>query len=294
MSADGPARLLDTWLSRRLKGQAQAWLAGACARAAQGERAACERALFISFSAVGRSVGRADLAPSADELAAAGAVVPRFDPRGWSVDQAARVRLVLSLNAGDAAAWLAAIDRLFAASGLEEQVALYQGLALLPHPALLRARAAEGVRNSMRAVFAAVALDNPYPEAWLEEGAWNQLVLKCLFVDCPLSRVVGLDRRANPALTSMLLDYAHERGAAKRTINPLLWRPVGACLDDAALADLVRLLDHGDSGERQAAALALSASPRADARAALASQPALDAAVRGGQLSWDAIVPSPP
>jgi hypothetical protein len=294
MSTDGPARLLDTWLSRRLKGEAQAWLADACARTAQTERKAGERALFLAFAAAGRSVGRADLALSRDELGEAATAVPRFDPRAWSVDQAARVRLVLSLPAGDATAWLAATDRLFAASGLEELVALYQGLALLPHQGHLRARAAEGVRNNMRAVFAAVALDNPYPEAWLEEGAWNQLVLKCLFVDCQLTRVVGIDRRANPALTRMLTDYAHERWAAKRTINPLLWRPVGACLDDAALADLVRLLEQGDTSERQAAALSLGASGRADARAALARQPALDAAVRGGQLSWDTFVPSPP
>jgi hypothetical protein len=118
-------------------------------------------------------------------------------------------------------------------------------------------------------------------------------VLKCLFVDCALTRVVGLDRRANPALTRMLLDYAHERWAAKRTISPLLWRPVGACLDDAGLADLVRLLEQGEAHERQAAALALGASGRADARAALARHPTLDAAVQGGQLSWESVVPSP-
>ncbi len=294
MSADGPARLLDTWLSRRLKGEALAWLADACARSAAPARSAAERALFLAFSAASRSVGRADLSPTASELGEAEAATVRLDPRGWSVDQAARVRLVLSLPHGDAAAWLAALDRLFAASGLEELVALYQGLALLPHPALLRARAAEGVRSSMRAVFAAVALDNPYPEAWLEEGAWNQLVLKCLFVECRLTRVIALDRRANPALTRMLCDYAHERWAAKRTINPLLWRPVGACLDDAALADLVRLLEQGAVGERQAAALALGGSARADAHAALSRQPDLDAAFRAGRLSWDAIEPSPP
>ena len=293
MSAAGQALLLDTWLARRLKGQAPAWLGAVCARAAQTERAAGERALFIAFGAAARQVGREDLAPTPAELTEAQALSPGLDPRAWSVDQAARVRLVLALPGHDAPAWLAAVDRLFAASGLEELVALYQGLALLPHPALLRARAAEGVRNSMRAVFAAVALDNPYPAAWLEEPAWNQLVLKCLFVDCPLSRVVGLDRRANPALTAMLLDYAHERWAAKRSISPLLWRAVGGCLNEAAVADLARVLAEGGEAERAAAALALGGSTRSDARAALASAPGLNAAVQGGQLSWATVVQPP-
>lgn len=290
MSGETLVRLLDTWLSRRLKGEALQWLHDACARIGQGEPAASERSLFLSFAAARRRVGKAALTPDDDELAEGQAIIPRWDPRAWSVDQTARVRLVLAVRTVDADALLAYLDKLFAVSGLEELVALYQALPLLPHGERLRERAAEGIRNNMRSVFAAVALNNPYPERWLEQGAWNQMVLKCLFVDCPLGQIIGLERRANSTLTRMLCDYAHERWAAKRVINPQLWRPVGACLDQAALVDLERLINQGQPVERQAAALALGSSTLPEARLLLTRHPALNADLAGGQLSWAALV----
>jgi hypothetical protein len=297
MARGTPAALIDTWLSRHLKGEAAAWLHDTCARvthdrADRDAAKAAERALFIAFGSAARRVGRADLALTPAELAAADAAVAGWDPSRWSSDQAARVRLVLALPADDASAWLAALDRLFAASGFEESVALYQALAVFPHPQLLRARASEGVRCNIRSVFAAVALGNPYPAAWLDDEAWNQLVLKCLFVDCPLHRVVGLDRRANPALTRMLCDYAHERWAAKRPVHPELWRPVGRAADDGALADLERVLSSGGERDRQAAALALASAGTLEARAVLARHAELAAAIGSGQLSWDVLVNS--
>jgi hypothetical protein len=290
MSGETLVRLLDTWLSRRLKGEALSWLVDACARIDSCEPAAAERTLFLAFAATRRRVGATDLSVDAEELSAGQALIPGWDPRHWSVDQTARVRLVLALRSADADAFLTSLDKLFAASGLEELVALYQALALLPHSGRLRDRAAEGIRNNMRSVFAAVALANPYPSAWLEEGAWNQMVLKCLFVDCPLGQIIGLDRRSNPALTRMLCDYAHERWAAKRVINPQLWRPVGACLDGGALQDLERLLQQGQSAERQAAALALGSSLLPEAGHLLARHPSLASAFASGQLSWAALV----
>jgi hypothetical protein len=292
-----PAALIDTWLRRHLKDEAAAWLHGARARVAHdgadaATAKAAERALFIAFGAAARHVGRDDLALTPAEVAAADAAVPGWDPSRWSCDQAARVLLVLGLPAGDASAWLAALDRLFAASGFEESVALYQALAVFPHPERLRARASEGVRCNIRAVFTAVALGNPYPAAWLDDDAWNQLVLKCLFVDAPLHRVVGIDRRANPALTRMLCDYAHERWAAKRPVHPELWRPVGRMPDDGALADLARVLGSSDERDRQAGALALASSTHPEAKALLARHPELASATASGQLSWDVFVKS--
>ena len=45
----------------------------------------------------------------------------------------ARTRLVLAMPATDQRVWLTTLDQLFAAAGLEELVALYQALPLLPH-----------------------------------------------------------------------------------------------------------------------------------------------------------------
>ncbi len=45
----------------------------------------------------------------------------------------------------------------------------------------------------MRVVFEAVAHRNPYPAEQLPEAAWNQMVLKALFVGSRLAPIVGLD-----------------------------------------------------------------------------------------------------
>ncbi len=97
----------------------------------------------------------------------------------------------------------------------------------------------------------------PHPDHEKNRVAWNTMVLKALFIQVPLAPIVGLDERSNPALMRMLCDYAHERWAASRTVSPELWRCVGPHADEAALADLNRVLETGNEEERQAAARAL-------------------------------------
>ena len=81
----------------------------------------------------------------------------------------------------------------------------------------------------MTAVFNAVALNNPYPSEYFDNQAWNQMVLKALFVGSPLSQIHGLEQRANPQLAQMLDDYANERQAAKRSVAPSLWQLLEKC-----------------------------------------------------------------
>ncbi len=144
-------------------------------------------------------------------------------PARWTVDQLVRVRLVQALPAEDPAIWLRNLDRLFAAASVEEAVALYQGLSLLPHPEQLCPRCAAGVRSNQADIFRATAVANPYPARWLDAGAFNQLVLKAIFIGQPLAPIIGLDQRANPDLTRMLIDYARERRAAHRPVPDDLW-----------------------------------------------------------------------
>lgn len=142
---------------------------------------------------------------------------------------AARLQLVLAIPAQDPAHWLAQLDQLFATAGLEELVTLYRALPHLPHPELLRARAAAGVRSTMQAVFEAVALDNPYPAAWLEQGPLNQMVLKAFFLACDHRRILGLAARANHELGTMLSDYRRERVVAGRVVPAGLDEVVAWC-----------------------------------------------------------------
>ncbi len=281
MDHASPAVLLDRWVSKVVPASASAWLAG---RVAALAGASAPRDLFIAFSQAGRHAGHAPLALAPAPCAEADAARAGWRPATWTTSDAARARLLLAVPAADPGAFVALIDRLAAAADLGESIALYRALPLLPHGAHLAARAAEGVRSNIQAVFAAVALDNPFPAEQLDDGTWNQLVVKALFTDSPLHRIAGLDRRANPRLTRMLCDLAHERWAAGRAVAPALWRVVARCPDAGALADLERVLTTGSPRERDAVRLALTACPAPRARELLAAHGAPPPG-----LDWDAL-----
>ena len=275
--------LLRLWLSRQLPQAASAWLEEQLTRLGA---AAGDRDLYIALGLVPRKLGKADLELSKADLKAAGKARADWDPRGWSVDQAARILILL--HAGGAGARFAArFGQLCRTADVAEAIAFYRGLPLYPDPPLLEAQAAEGTRTNMRAVFEAVAHRSPYPKEQFAENRWNHMVLKALFVGSALHPIQGLDERANPMLARMLCDYAHERWAAGRPVSPELWRCVGPFADTEALADLQRVLATGSAIERQAAALALAACPDAKARELLGQAPDLAEAVARGELTWD-------
>lgn len=276
------SEVLRSWLRPRLSAEAFAWLDAAAAKTGGGNPSD----FYLAFGSAPRKTGRADLALTAGELKLADTTRPGWDARTWTVDQAARTLLVLSLPAGDSAKFVGVLDTLFAAGEVGELVGLYQSLPLLPHPSAHAWRAREGVRTNMKAVFCAVAHHNPYPAEHLDENAFNQMVLKCLFIGVSLDPVSGLDRRANPALARMLVDYAKERWAAKRTVSPELWRPVGPFADDAGFLALERVLTTGTPTEREAAALALSVCPDARAPELLRQEPAIVERIQSGDVTW--------
>lgn len=284
-SAD-PSRvstLLHDWIAPHLDEQGRDWLREAEQQLAAG---APDWRFFTSFSAVPRYTGKADLALDDEALSAASTARPGWDPSRWSVDQAARTLLVLALPAEDPDAYAARLDAVFETADVGESVALYQALPLLPHPEALRPRAIEGLRTNMTSVFAAIALRNPYPAERFDDDAWNQMVLKAVFVGLPLGAIQGFDERANSALARMLVDYVHERWAAGRDVAPDLWRGVAPFAEGAVLDDLDRALASERPAERLAAALALARSPAPDAPARLDAHPDLHARVERG-ADWD-------
>jgi hypothetical protein len=280
-----PAKLLQGWLRRQLLGEAADWLEG---QAATLNGAQTDRGFFLAISLVHRRIGKADLDLSAADIAEAETARPGWRPAGWSLDQAARVFLLL-MAGGAPAQFAERLEQLFVTADVGELIAFYRGLPLYPDQPRYVERAAEGVRTNMRAVFEAVAHNNPYPVEQFSEHRWNQMVVKALFIGSSLHPIQGLERRWNPDLMRMLCDYAHERWAAGRPVSYELWRGVGPHADGAAIADLGRVLDIGGAVERQAAGLALSASSSAEAAAALDGDPGLAAAVRGGDISWDTL-----
>jgi len=256
------------------------------------ESGVADRDLYLAVSLAPRKMGKADLALAADDFAEADRVRRGWTPLGWTVDQAARLLLLL-VSGGSDAQFAARLDALCRTADVGELITFYRGLPLYPAPERHLARAAEGARTNMKAVFNAVAHHNPYPFEQFPEQTWNHMVLKALFIDSPLHPIQGLDERANPSLMRMLCDYAHERWAARRPVSPELWRCVGPYADDAAIADLERVLGSEDERERLAAALALAASPHPRAAAVLDQVPELRAGIESRQLSWDTVAQYP-
>lgn len=279
-----PELLLRQWLDVRLPDDAQTWLGDA----AQKLRDGSDADLYRSISLVTRKIGKADLALSPAEFALATAAREGWNPSDWSLDQAARIYLLL-VTTTDGEIFLRRLDQLCNTADVGELVAFYRGLPLYPDQARYVLRAAEGIRTNMKAVFEAVAHRNPYPSEQLSEPAWNQMVLKTLFVGSKLYPIVGLEQRANSTLARMLCDYAHERWAAGRPISPELWRCVGPYASGEMLRDLGRVLENGTDPERKAAVLALTSSTDSAAMELLKAYPDVLAAVAEKRLSWQTL-----
>lgn len=285
-----PGELLGAWLAERLPLDSADWLGTVTGLV---RAAPTDRPLYLAIGEVARRVPKRPLAPTEAELAAAAASRPGWDPRDWTLDQAARVHLLLA-STTDGAVLSRRLDTLCSAADVGELVAFYRGLPLYPDPPRHALRAAEGVRSNMRVVFEAVAHRNPYPAEHFAESAWNQMVLKALFVGTRLDLIAGLDERANRALAKMLSDYAHERWAASRPVSPELWRCVGPFAAGSVLDDFRRLLERGTELENQAAALALTSAEDTGAQALLASYPALAEAARANRLDWESLATASP
>jgi hypothetical protein len=281
-----PAALLQLWLDERLDAGGAEWLRESVASLAGG---ATDRDLFRRVSLASRKLGKARLTLDGAALAAADKARPGWDPSAWTVDQAGRIRLLLAAES-DSDTFVRRLDQLCATADVDELVAFYVGLPLFPDPPRHRARAAEGVRSNMKLVFDAVAHRNPYPAEQLPDAAWDQMILKALFVGSALDPIIGLDRRATAKLARMLGDYAHERWSAGRPISPELWRCVGPFAAGPLLADLGRVLDTGTPPERAAAVLALHSATDPHARRLLDRHAAFCDLVAARGVNWKSVL----
>lgn len=258
------------------------------ARLAEHDAGFDRRPFYYAFSGVSRHFpkrGGVDVLPEQAEALAQAA--PGFSVEGWDCFRLARVVLLLSLAKQDRETFLATLAALLNTADFREQAAIFSAFPLLPHPDDLVEAAVDGLRSNIVDVFDSIALDNPFPAAHFSETAWNQMVLKALFLGRPLHRVVGLDARRNAALATSVSDLAHERWAAGRRIPAEAWRNCVGFVDETIAEDLRHLADTGEPEEREAVAL-LAADDEsgllADLRGRLEGK---IEAVAAGALTWD-------
>lgn len=208
---------LRALVSSRLLADARSWFESAYAAARKG--GIVGPSFERSWSAVGRRVGRAPLVLDASEVQRLSALAPELRPEGWGVDECGRVALLLAgVVTLSAEAQRAAVEELFRAGELREQQAVVRSLAFLPAPERFVHVAETAVRANALDLVAAIACDNPFPARHMPELTFNQMVMKCLFNQLPLGKVVGLARRRNADLERIVRGWTAERRAAGRPV----------------------------------------------------------------------------
>lgn len=239
--------------------------------------------LNMAFAAMPRKTGKKIVSITQDQQKKLGDIIIG----GWTIDRLTRVWLLMLPSPSNKTEYVKAIEQLFKAAEMNELVALYSALPYLQYPEEWKLRCAEGIRSNIGTVLESLMYNNPYPAAWLPDGAWNQLVLKAVFTGKDISRIIGIDKRANRELATILSDYAHERWSAQRPVDSQLWRCVGKFLDKDLFHDIERLVSSGTDLEREAAALACADSDYPAAKQLLDKQTSLKSEIISGTLSWD-------
>ncbi len=245
--------------------------------------------LYLAFGKASRYFGKSVLVLDEKATSACPKVRKGFKPESWDLLQTARTILILSMRREDESLWFKTMNQLFETGDMQELKSLYAALPVLPFQEKLIERAMEGLRSNITMVFDAVALDNPYPSEFLDERAWNQMLLKAVFMQRPLFLIQNADERANENLASILIDFAHERWAAGRYVMPELWRYVAPFLNEARMEDIKKALNSEDMLEKQAALLACHESSFPKGKEHLSKFTVIQKEIEAGNITWESI-----
>jgi hypothetical protein len=203
---------LETVLTSRLTADSLRWFQRALEEVrTQGDS---NEVFTTIWSGAGRRLGQGRIALATDDERC----LPSF-PEGWCADELGRTLLLQgALASRRPDVHVALVEELFATSDLRERQAVVRALPHLPAPERFVAVGIEAVRNNAVPVIEAMSCDNAFPARHFPDAPFNQMVLKCLFCEVPLGRVVDLKRRVTPELRSMVDSYAEERRAAGRIV----------------------------------------------------------------------------
>ena len=273
-------KLLEEVIGLHLTPEAYGWLK---------EKASVAAAFSAVFVSIPRKTGKKIIQLTEEQDKNIKAARPGLEISGWTIDRLARVWLLLNLDATAKDGYFKTIENLFPAAEVNEQIALYAALPVLDYPEIWVGRCAEGIRSNIGDVLLAIMCNNPYPSENLGEAAWNQMVLKAFFTEKPIREITGIDKRANERLAKTLSDYAHERWAAHRSVNPQLWRGIGKFMNQELFADIEKLSASEKETEKQAAALACHDSNYPPAKELLSRNKNFQSAIFSGELTWNTL-----
>jgi hypothetical protein len=201
----------------------------------------------------------------------------------------ARIYLLSEVLEADAPFFRDKVANIIQVADTAELATFLRFLSLLPQQEHFKHTAVEALRTNISILFDAIALENPYPAEHFNDQQWNQMYLKAAFMQRDLSLILDIDRRANKDLARIISDYAHERWAASRTIDPMFWRPVTPFLEGVLLTDMKRLLDSDDLQERRAGALCCHHSNIPKAKELLQGHEDLIKSIVDKEVTWNTL-----
>lgn len=275
--------LLTTTIERNVSKEAYTWLLDKAAQTSGKNN----YQLNLTFSSIPRKTGKKEVVIEESDVKKINELLPGFSIQHWTIDRLCRVWLLMQLETDDKENYISKIENLFPQAEMNEQVALYSSLPLLAYPESWKMRCAIGIRSNIGTVLDAIMYHNPYPARYLDEPAWNQLIMKAFFTDKNVNKITSHDERANQNLANMLFDYVEERWAAHRAADPQIWRLTGKFMDEGHFYMLERLFKSENKTDQQAAALACADSSFGKSKLLLDKFPEYKNAVDQKNLTWE-------
>lgn len=240
--------------------------------------------LYITYSLLADKIGEKDVVkwdiPDAD-------LKDYLQLHEAKLLEVCRIYLLVAVLNADREFFTSKVANLIQVADKRELETFLKYLVLLPAAGAYRQVGVEALRTNIASVFDAISLKNPYPARFFNDQQWNQMYLKAAFMERDLSLIEAVEERANSDLARIISDYAHERWAASRTIDPLFWRPVSNYLDAALLEDMHRLLKSDDLKENYAGALCCYYSEQNEAGQLLEDFPELLKGITSGTIKWN-------
>ena len=171
-------------------------------------------------------------------------------PAKLRISDAARLLMLMQVLPADSSGRQETIKAYYKMGDEQEHIALLRGLIMLPAGDYLTELALDAGRSNNLEVLAALMLDNPFPAQFYTQAAFNQMVLKALFLGLAIERISGLSRLANNDLSRMCESYVIEREEAQRDVPVDIWLALTPCASSTGMQQLQRYLSHSNRDHR--------------------------------------------
>ncbi len=239
--------------------------------------------LYLTYSLIGTKIDSEENL----EIATDSDVGKYLKTQNANIRQVARIYLLVKILEADTDFFATKVANIIQVADTGELETFLKFLILLPDPVRYKTTAVDALRTNIATVFNAITYNNPYPSLFFNDQQWNQMYLKTAFMQGDLSAILDIDKRANTDLARIISDYAHERWAAGRDIDPYFWRPVSKFLNDTLLGDMKRLLASDNPVENKAGALCCYGSDNPEAKKALENHKELIAQIENNTITWE-------